>query len=215
MRGAAVAALSVGANGSVQVLATHAALEPIRPAAQLVPLLQRVLDDAQLEWDRLTAVAVAVGPGSYAGVRSAVITAKSLAYALGRPLVAAGSLEAMAFSVENGMDPVWAALPARRDRVYVAAYRWEGTSLTCIQEPSLWPRAVFWQAVLANPHCRVIGPPDVAPPMVPVQAVNPTEIAMAVARLGLCRWSRGLCADPMLLTPTYVSLPEIGSPSGS
>ncbi len=214
--GAAVAALTVGANGSVLMLAARAASEPARPAAQLVPLLQRILEDADLKWDRLSAVAVAVGPGSYAGVRSAVVTAKSLAYALGRPLVAVGSLEAMAFWAESGTNPVWAALPARRDRVYAAKYRWDDGGLVCTQEASLWPRAVFWQAVLASPRCRVVGPPDVAPPTVLAQTVGDgAQVAVAVAHLGFRRWSTGLCTDPMRLVPTYVSLPEIGPPSGS
>ena len=69
----------------------------------------------------LVAVAVSGGPGSYTGLRIGTATAKGLCYALNIPLIAVGTLEAMA----HGMQPyntvralVCPMIDARRMEVY-------------------------------------------------------------------------------------------------
>ena len=50
---------------------------------QLIPFIQSVLIDQQLELSELDAIAVSKGPGSYTGLRIGVSTAKGLCYSLG------------------------------------------------------------------------------------------------------------------------------------
>lgn len=70
----------------------------------------------------LTAVAVALGPGSFNGVRVAVATAKTLAFALGVPLYGVPTLDIIAWGARLSPYPIWALLDAGRGEVYAACY---------------------------------------------------------------------------------------------
>lgn len=70
----------------------------------------------------LTAVAVALGPGSFNGVRVAVATAKTLAFALSVPLYGVPTLDVIAWGARLTAQPIWALLDAGRGEVYTARY---------------------------------------------------------------------------------------------
>lgn len=80
----------------------------------------------------LAAVAISSGPGSYTGLRIGAATAKGLCYALGVPLVAVNTLEAMA----HGMQPynrnqalLCPMIDARRMEVYCLVVDSQGKML--------------------------------------------------------------------------------------
>ncbi|MGH7354415.1 MAG: tRNA (adenosine(37)-N6)-threonylcarbamoyltransferase complex dimerization subunit type 1 TsaB [Candidatus Rokuibacteriota bacterium] len=91
---------------------------------RLLAAVDRVLDDAG--WDRgdLAALAVSIGPGSFTGLRIGVSTAKGLAVALGVPIAAVPTLDAMAACVPWAALPVCPVLDARKGEVYASLYRW-------------------------------------------------------------------------------------------
>ena len=66
------------------------------------------------------AVAVSAGPGSYTGLRIGVSLAKGLCYASGKPLVAVGTLDALAEGgeVPAGVETLIGLVDARRMEVY-------------------------------------------------------------------------------------------------
>ncbi|OFY88984.1 MAG: tRNA (adenosine(37)-N6)-threonylcarbamoyltransferase complex dimerization subunit type 1 TsaB [Bacteroidetes bacterium RIFCSPLOWO2_12_FULL_31_6] len=63
---------------------------------KLTVFIQEVLDQAGKTFKDIDAVAVSKGPGSYTGLRIGVSSAKGLCYALGIPLIAVDTLQAMA-----------------------------------------------------------------------------------------------------------------------
>jgi tRNA threonylcarbamoyladenosine biosynthesis protein TsaB len=65
----------------------------------LLPTLDWLLQRARLQKSDLGAVFVCLGPGSYAGMRVGVSTAKALAFGLGLPVAGVGRLEADAYSI--------------------------------------------------------------------------------------------------------------------
>ena len=67
-------------------------------AERLTPLVQRVLDDAQVALGDVDAVAATAGPGLIGGVMVGLVTAKALAMASERPLLAINHLEGHALS---------------------------------------------------------------------------------------------------------------------
>ena len=99
---------------------------PRSHARLLLPMVQQVMLNLQLELAQLDAVAVSKGPGSYTGLRVGVSTAKGLVMAQNLKLMAYDSLLALAMqvrSIAQQMD-AWIVpmLDARRMEVYTAVY---------------------------------------------------------------------------------------------
>ncbi|GGG02261.1 tRNA (adenosine(37)-N6)-threonylcarbamoyltransferase complex dimerization subunit type 1 TsaB [Paenibacillus aceti] len=65
-------------------------------SAYLVTAIEKALEAAGITKQELDGIAVGIGPGSYTGIRIAVTTAKTLAWALHVPVFGVSSLEATA-----------------------------------------------------------------------------------------------------------------------
>jgi tRNA threonylcarbamoyladenosine biosynthesis protein TsaB len=96
--------------------------------------IQDLLKKENLNPDQLEAVAVAIGPGSYTGLRVGLATAKGICYAKKIPLIVVGTLEIIALSVkEQVKDFVCPMIDARRDEVFTAIY---DKQMTLIMDPA-------------------------------------------------------------------------------
>lgn len=100
-------------------------------ASVITLFIEELMQNAQLKYQDLDAIAVSMGPGSYTGLRIGVSTAKGLCYALGIPLIAINTLEAMSagfvanhFSV-NSQTLFCPMIDARRMEVYCAIFNAE------------------------------------------------------------------------------------------
>lgn len=96
--------------------------EPQAHAEKLAVFVDEVFRESGVAADRLSAVAVSEGPGSYTGLRIGVSTAKGLSYALGIPLIAVGTLELMASAIQRGDHWLCPMIDARRMEVYCALF---------------------------------------------------------------------------------------------
>lgn len=93
-----------------------------RHSTELLQRLEWLLGVARVEAAGLEGIAVARGPGSFNGVRVAVTTAKTLAFAYGLPLYGLPTLDVIAWGCSAAQGPVWALLEAGRGQVYAARY---------------------------------------------------------------------------------------------
>ena len=91
-------------------------------AERLHVYIDQVLHKADITADRLDAVAVSKGPGSYTGLRIGVSAAKGLCYALKIPLISVSTLEALAHQVVANDGVIIPMLDARRMEVYAAVF---------------------------------------------------------------------------------------------
>jgi tRNA threonylcarbamoyladenosine biosynthesis protein TsaB len=74
-------------------------------------------------FESLDRIGVTVGPGSFTGLRVGLAFALGLGQALDRPVVGLSTLQALAWSVENGpVGRVAAAIDARRGEIYVQTF---------------------------------------------------------------------------------------------
>jgi tRNA threonylcarbamoyladenosine biosynthesis protein TsaB len=86
---------------------------------RLAPMARDVMAEAGIAFDRLDRIAVTVGPGSFTGLRVGIAFAKGLAFALGKPTVGIGTLEALAAEAPGLVFP---AIDARRGQLYLQAF---------------------------------------------------------------------------------------------
>ena len=84
----------------------------------VMPMIDNLFKISDLTINDIDKIAVAIGPGSFTGVRIALGIAKGLAMALNKPLIAVNELdilEAIASGNENEIIPL---IDARKERVY-------------------------------------------------------------------------------------------------
>jgi tRNA threonylcarbamoyladenosine biosynthesis protein TsaB len=101
-------------------------LEISQHLSWLMPAAHRLLTEAELVPGDLAAIAVGRGPGSFTGIRTAVMTAKTMAHLLRVPLAAPNALETYAAAVKEEARPVCACIDARRGEVYYGLYLIQG-----------------------------------------------------------------------------------------
>ena len=93
---------------------------------RLMTAVDYALAQSDLSIGDMEAFAVAVGPGSFTGLRIGLSTAKGLSYATGKPMVTVPTLEAFAWNFPCSRHPVCLLLDARKEEVYAAVFAWNG-----------------------------------------------------------------------------------------
>jgi len=106
---------SVIAEYSLNVVASH--------SAKLMPAIDDALKRSALKIQELDAFAVAIGPGSFTGLRIGVGTVKSFCYALKKPIVGVVTLDVLAYNLKYADKLICPILDARKQEVYSAIYR--------------------------------------------------------------------------------------------
>lgn len=185
-------------------------------ARKVAVFVDELLRETGVTPDELDAVAVGKGPGSYTGLRIGVSFAKGLCYGLGIPLVAVGSLDALAeVAVEDyeaGIIDVgrWseAALcpmvDARRMEVYTRLYDAAGqprsevsaeivTADSFADVRARQPLVIFGNGAA---KCREVLPDAVH--------INVVPSARGLARLAQERLSAGMTEDIAYFEPFYL-----------
>ncbi len=110
----------------------------------LAASVQRALQSVGREPADLSAIAVAVGPGSFTGLRVGIAVARGLGDALNIPTLSYSSTLGWAHAVQDRSLPIAVTLDARRGELYTALFEVaEGGSVqicseTCLLSPDDW-----------------------------------------------------------------------------
>jgi len=108
---------------------------PQKQGEHILPMIEEALKAANLAGTDLDVIAFDNGPGSFTGVRLTISVAQGLAFGWGKPVMPISSLQALAYKKygENKTDqPIWVAIDARKQEVYVAAYQFQPDGIVVV-----------------------------------------------------------------------------------
>ncbi|MDF7637485.1 tRNA (adenosine(37)-N6)-threonylcarbamoyltransferase complex dimerization subunit type 1 TsaB [Leuconostocaceae bacterium ESL0958] len=107
-----------------QILTSFQENEPRKHSVDLLPAIEDQTADLGWSLDNLDRIVIAVGPGSFTGLRIGVTVGKVLAASLQKPLYALSSLQSLAAQVQAPADSLTLALfDARNDNVFAGLYQ--------------------------------------------------------------------------------------------
>lgn len=190
-------------------------LAPRKHTQLILPMMDEVLAEADLDRSELDAIAFGRGPGAFTGLRIAVGIAQGLSLALEKPLIGISTMAAMAQQVleteGTGELSLLAAIDARMDEVYWGRYQSEEGEVVLqgeeqvsvpellMQDHSL-DSVVFgsgWEAY----HAKVLAEP---PPWVKKFVPDVFPNAYYIAKLAASAYQRGELLDAADAEPVYL-----------
>jgi tRNA threonylcarbamoyladenosine biosynthesis protein TsaB len=184
-------------------------------SAELLPNIQRLLDEAGRTKADIEAVFVDLGPGGYAALRVGVSVAKSMAHGLGVPIAGVGRLELDAYGivVDAAGRRIVAVHRAGRGDVAWVAYRSSDGAWAEEDAPRITGHEAL--AVELRAGDAMTGDIDSALAEAAQRAGAfvigaQTHRVVALAALGHRRLVEGRANDPIALVPLYLRAPAIG-----
>lgn len=174
-------------------------------AEALVPLIARVMDQANIEFVELDRIAVTTGPGSFTGLRVGISAARGIALAAAKPAVGLSTLATYAAPhiAQDDSIPVVTVIDARHEQVYLQIFGAGGRTLV---SPRIAPIREAVRAAALGP-VRIVGSaaemmmaawPSSQPPPTLVEAKPAPDIGW-VARLGAAAEEGRAAPKPLYL----------------
>ena len=190
-----------------------------RPSSLLTDLIEQALKEAGVALPELNGLAISIGPGSFTGLRIGVMTVKTLAWALKKPVLPVSSLEVVAQNMPLDVPNIYPFLDARRGNVYTARFCRDGGGTLRRAGPDelLHPEEALRKV---EPPAHLVGD-GLKRYAELVDSLSLREVQQAPASLWVpradraCRiasaaWPAGIVDDPHPLVPQYLYSKEGG-----
>lgn len=118
---------------------------PTTFSERLLPAIQFLLKSNDLALQDVKGYAVAVGPGSFTGIRIGMSTIKSFSFSSGMPIAPVSTLEALARKIQPREDRlICPILDAKKNEVYAALFQAKAEGLSeIIPQGAYSPDALF------------------------------------------------------------------------
>ncbi|MBK8987515.1 MAG: tRNA (adenosine(37)-N6)-threonylcarbamoyltransferase complex dimerization subunit type 1 TsaB [Chloroflexi bacterium] len=160
-------------------------------------------------------IAVAVGPGSYTGLRVGLALGKGLALANRIPLIGVPTLDVVAASMHQYPDQLLAAAAAGRSRVCAAVYEWQARGGWQARRP---PVIDTWENILSGLSKPTFFVGEITPEAARLIKASNKSFRVAspalsarragfLAELGWQRLRKGQVDDASSLAPIYLRDP--------
>jgi tRNA threonylcarbamoyladenosine biosynthesis protein TsaB len=139
----------------------HTAEADRQQAESLLPLIDRVLRDADARFGDLAGIGLSIGPGSFTSLRIGVATVKGLVFGTSMPVIPISTLQALAEASAPAKDPqapIVGLLNAQRGEVYAAGFA--GRDGAFAPREDVLPELVYAAEELAErlpSDCLVVG----------------------------------------------------------
>jgi tRNA threonylcarbamoyladenosine biosynthesis protein TsaB len=122
---------SVGLIEDEETISEYLLNIPVTHSERLLGAIDFVLREARCRMEQVEGWVIALGPGSFTGLRIGVSTVKGLAFATGKPVAGVSTLDVLASQIAPTSFLICPILDARKKEVYTGFYRFQnGISLT-------------------------------------------------------------------------------------
>ena len=204
---------SVGLIEDKEVISEYLLNIPVTHSERLLGAIEFVLREARCSIEEIEGCAIALGPGSFTGLRIGVSTVKGLAFATGKPVAGMPTLDVLASQIAPTSYLICPILDARKKQVYTAFYRYgEGGSIRRQSEYQAIPpedlvRQIKEQTIFLGDGVRTYG--DFLLNCLPSLAILPSapfhvSHGSMVAKLGMELLRKGEHLNLSAFSPLYV-----------
>ena len=139
-----------------EVIASLMVKAPLQYAEKILYLVDFLLDQHKLKLKEMDCFAVANGPGSFTGLRIGIATVKGFCQGLNKPVVGISTLEALAYRFCWAHSRVAPMLDARRDQIYGAIFKFNGSQIELEQKEQVSSPAQ-WVKEIPGQECLFVG----------------------------------------------------------
>lgn len=105
-------------------------------SAILMPMIEKLLKECNLDVDDIDGYVVSKGPGSFTGLRIGMSTIKGMSFGSNKPYISLSSLDGLAYSLSSFSGIICPIMDALREHVYTALYKSIDGILTQVLEPT-------------------------------------------------------------------------------
>lgn len=177
---------------------------------ELAPAVSQMLQQSQIATADLTGLAVAIGPGSYTGLRVGLAFSKGLAIAHQIALIGIPTLDIVAAAHPESEGGLVVVAEAGRSRIWSGRYKWQ-RGWQAVAEPTI----SSWENLLAEQEGPLTFAGEINPTAAKLiraagkgfrlsSAANNARRASYLAELGWQRLRRGRVSEARNLAPTYL-----------
>ncbi len=125
---------SVAVTEDGKILSESSINASLTHSRTLMPMIDSVLKNGEIDLDSIDLFSCSVGPGSFTGVRIGVAAVKGLCDALNKKCVPVSTLEALAFNLVGRNCTAVSVMDARCNQVYCAIFKVEGEEIRRLTE---------------------------------------------------------------------------------
>lgn len=195
----------------VQVLAESAWTSLDHHTVELAPAVADLLDKLGRQAADIVALGVALGPGSFTGLRIGLAFAKGLALARHIPLLGVPTLDALVAAQPPGPFPLVAVLHAGRGRLAVGWYQAVADAWQPSREVEVLTPADLYEQItsptvvcgeLSEDERRLLG--RKRKQILLASPAHSLRRPAFLAELAWKRWQAGQLDDPATLAPIYL-----------
>ena len=187
---------------------------------QLIPTIDYLLGREGLKPPDLNAIIVAIGPGSFSGLRVGISAAKGMAVSLGIPLAGIGTLTLEAYPFSGSAIAICPVLEAGRGELSTALFEERDGELTEVRSACIYSveglcATISEPTLFCGEHMSSIKE-ELAERLGPLALFPPKSATLRrpgnLAAMGWKRLAKGLADDPATLQPLYLRGPSITPP---
>lgn len=211
-------AVGVALYDGVQIVSERIWLSQQFHTVELAPSVSATIDQAGISISDLKAVAVAIGPGSFTGLRIGLALAKGMALAGKLAIVGIPSLDILVASQPIDKKPLAAILQAGRGRIAVGWYKnysgeWKADRKVQVMTPRDLASRIKSPTIvcgeLTEDERRLFRRKRITVELAsPAQSLRRPSF---LAELGWRRWKKGMSDDPATLSPEYLHYDQVSS----